>query len=187
MPTPERTSLDSIVEAARTLLEAGGPDRLTMQAVAEAVGVRAPSLYKRVRNRDALVRLVIEATLRDLEEVLRSVPAELDPPARLAGLLRAFRAFAHEHPAAHHLIFANGPAATRPDPALLAQAAAPVLETTAALAGPRRSLEAARTVTAWTHGFLSMELSSAFNLGGDVDDAFEYGLAHLTTALTLPD
>ena len=58
MPTPERTTLDEIVAAARDLLEDGGPARVTMQAVAQRVGVRAPSLYKRVRDRDALLTLV---------------------------------------------------------------------------------------------------------------------------------
>ncbi|TVT52064.1 helix-turn-helix transcriptional regulator, partial [Amycolatopsis rhizosphaerae] len=70
MPTPERTSQEEIVKAARDILERHGPAQLTMQAVAERVGVRAPSLYKRVRNRDDLVRLVTEATVRDLGEEL---------------------------------------------------------------------------------------------------------------------
>jgi hypothetical protein len=41
-------------------------------------------------------------------------------------------------------------------------------------------------ITAWAHGFISMELAAAFNLGGDVDRAFEYGMAHLAAALTKP-
>ena len=66
MPTPERTSRDAIVAAGRDLLETAGLDGLTMQAVAERVGVRAPSLYKRVRNRHQLITLVAEASLREL-------------------------------------------------------------------------------------------------------------------------
>ena len=66
MPTPERTSLDAIIDAGRDLLEADGVEGLTMQAVADRVGVRAPSLYKRVRNRDELIARIAEATLREL-------------------------------------------------------------------------------------------------------------------------
>ena len=66
MPTPERTSVDEIVSAARDLLEKDGLAGLTMQAVAHRVGVRAPSLYKRVQSRDRLIQLVAEATLTEL-------------------------------------------------------------------------------------------------------------------------
>ncbi|MGP3929380.1 TetR/AcrR family transcriptional regulator [Nonomuraea sp. KM88] len=186
MPTPDRTSLDAIVEAARDILESHGLAQLTMQAVAGRVGVRAPSLYKRVRNRDALVRLVTEATLLDLEKHLDAVPATTDPRETLAALLRAFRAFAHARPAAYRLIFTNVPAPARPDPALLSRTASPLLQIAADLTGPGQALEAARTITAWAHGFISMELAAAFNLGGDVDRAFEYGLTHLTAAITKP-
>jgi hypothetical protein len=39
-------------------------------------------------------------------------------------------------------------------------------------------------VTAWANGFIGMELAGAFRLGGDVDRAFEYGIAHLVEAIS---
>jgi AcrR family transcriptional regulator len=182
VPTPDRTSLEDIVAAGRALLESAGLTGLTMQAVAERVGVRAPSLYKRVRNRDDLIRLVAEATVRDLGDRLRAVADGGD----LAVLARAYREFAHAYPAGYHLIFAPGPAAQRPDLAAVSDAAAPILTAAADLAGPAHALEAARTITAWANGFLSMELTGAFSLGGSVDAAYEFGIARLTAALTDP-
>ena len=44
-PARARTSQTDIVAAGRELLEAGGLDAVTMQAIAERVGIRAPSLY----------------------------------------------------------------------------------------------------------------------------------------------
>ena len=66
MPTPTRITPDSLRAAARTVLERDGRDGLTMQAVATALGVRAPSLYKHVRDRDDLVRVVVDDVSREL-------------------------------------------------------------------------------------------------------------------------
>jgi AcrR family transcriptional regulator len=184
MPTPERTSLTEIVTAAREILEAQGHAGLTMQAVADRVGVRAPSLYKRVRDRSDLVRLVAEATVQDLGDRLRAIPAGADARTDLTELARAFRTFAHARPTAYRLIFGWGPATVPTDPDLLAHASAPVLRIAADLAGSDHALEAARTVTAWATGFISMELAGAFNLGGDIEHAFDYGVARLADAFT---
>jgi AcrR family transcriptional regulator len=181
MPAPERTSLDAIVIAARDLLESAGLASLTMQAVAERVGVRAPSLYKRVRNRDELVALVADATLRELGESIDRV-ASGDPRVALDRAARAVRAFAHERPAAFRLVFAPGHD-VRLDPEALARSSATVLRIAAGLAGEARALDAARTITAWVNGFASMELAGAFRLGGDVDAAFEYGLGRVVAAI----
>ena len=51
------------------------------------------------------------------------------------------------------------------------------------LVGSAEALEAARLVTAWATGFISMELAGAFRLDGDLETAFEYGVARLTAAL----
>jgi hypothetical protein len=39
-------------------------------------------------------------------------------------------------------------------------------------------------ITAWANGFVSMELAGAFNLGGDIDGAYEFGIARMTNAIT---
>ncbi|WP_027347042.1 TetR/AcrR family transcriptional regulator [Hamadaea tsunoensis] len=180
MPTPDRTSLDEIIRTGREILESDGLGRLTMQAVADRVGVRAPSLYKRVRNRDDLVRLIAEAILLDLTGRLEAVADGGDPRRELGRLAHALRAFAHAQPAGYRLVFTWGP----PDPATLTRSSAPILRVAARLAGPDHALPAARTITAWAHGFIGMELAGAFNLGGDLDVAFDFGIAALAEALT---
>jgi hypothetical protein len=53
----------------------------------------------------------------------------------------------------------------------------------AALAGAEHELPAARMVVAWANGFVTMELAGAFQLGGDVDEAWDYALDGLVVAL----
>lgn len=175
MPTPGRTSLAEIVAAGADILEVGGPLGLTMQAVAERVGVRAPSLYKRLRDRDALLGLVATATTDDLAQRLAATRGDL------ASIARTYRAFAHERPEGFRLLVS---AEARVDAESLARATAPVLTAARELVGPDEALEAARLVTAWAVGFIHMELAGAFRLGGDLDIAFEFGLARLSAALS---
>ncbi|KRC66249.1 TetR family transcriptional regulator [Aeromicrobium sp. Root236] len=173
MAAPERTSLAEIVDAGRELLETGGPAGLTMQAVARRVGVRAPSLYKRVRDREALLGLIAGATVDELS--LRMAAAD----GTIAGIAHAYRAFAHERPEGFRLTMS-----TAADTESLARASVPILKAAEELVGPAEALEAARLVTAWVNGFVSMELAGAFRLGGDIERAFEFGLERLTVALT---
>lgn len=172
MPTPERTSYAEIIAAARDLLEESGPAGLTMQRVAERVGVRAPSLYKRVRDRDALIEAVAAATVDDLTARLEASDRSLE------GLARAYRTLARSRPEGFRLMFA-----TAAPPELLARAGLTIVDSAAAIAGETHALDAARLVTAWATGFIHMELAGAFRLGGDVDAAFEYGLVALRRGL----
>jgi AcrR family transcriptional regulator len=176
MPAPAKTSDAAIVEAARRLVDADGPDALSMLAVAEAVGVRAPSLYKRFPDRDALLDAVAALALDELRARLSG---------GLAGMARAYRAWARRHPGLYALLYtrrAEGPELV----ARRAETVAPVLEALAPHVAPEERLPAARLLTAYLHGHVSMELLGAFRLGGDVDAAFEYGLARLTAALGAP-
>lgn len=184
MPTPSRTSVDEIVTAGRSILEAEGIDGLTMQRVAAAVGVRAPSLYKRVRGRADLIRLIGNDIARDLAETLDAAAATGDPRADLRGLANTFRQFARSQPQAYSLLFAQLPEDSRADPEYNVRASEALLRTASALAGPEHALEAARTVVAWATGFISMELQGSFRLGGDVDRAFAYGIDRLTRSIS---
>ena len=168
MSAPERTSYAEIVAAGRELLESSGLAGVTMQAVADQVGVRAPSLYKRIRDRQALLVAVAGATVDDLANRLEVI----GPDVR--ALICEYRAYAHERPEGFRLMFS----AIVPQE-VLERAVAPILEATTAIVGQEEALDAARLVTAWATGFLQMELAGAFRLGGDVNQAFTYGLDHL--------
>jgi AcrR family transcriptional regulator len=183
MPTPARTSLGEIVAAGRAIVEADGLDALTMSSVASKVGVRPPSLYKRVRGREELARLVVEDVAREAAATIEGATGSGDATRDLAAVATAIRAFAKGHPRTYGLLFGRPPAAAQPELATLARANDALLSVARDLAGPERALEAARTIVSWAHGFVSMELAGAFRLGGDVDAAFDYGIDRLARAL----
>ncbi len=185
MPTPARITPESLRAAARTVLEREGRDGLTMQALATALGVRAPSLYKHVRDRDDLLRIVAEDVSNELGNRLDAALAGAGDDAAAAArtLASVARAFAHEHPHGYALVFGPLPGASRPDRAALSHGAAAVVEAARRLVGEAHALDAARTLTAWMHGFTSMELAGAFRLGGEVDAAWDYGLERVVAGL----
>jgi AcrR family transcriptional regulator len=183
-PARARTSNDAVVAAGRELLEAGGLDALTMQAVAARLGIRAPSLYKRFVNRSALIAAIAEAAIDEQGRELAGAIRGDDPGADLRRMAEAYRSFAKRAPNAYQLTFTNLVPEARPPVEASARAAAPLIATTGRLVGADRALEAARLVTAFVHGFLSMEIAGAFRLGGDVDAAYRFGVDTLLRGLS---
>ena len=184
MPAHAQTSTEAIVAAGRRLLEERGTDALTMREVADAVGVRAPSLYKRVRSRSDLFRLILEDVTDELTAALDAAAGSGDPVADLRAMAAAYRRFAHSNPVAYTLMYAPQtlPGAT----ARSVRSSATLLRVVAELAGPQHALPAARTIVAWANGFITMELAGAFRLGGDVEQAWDFGLDRVVTAVRSP-
>lgn len=181
MPTPDKTSRDAIVAAGRELIERGGIEGLTMAAVAERVGVQPPSLYKRVRDRAELISLVLHASIDDLSERMEA-QRQPDPRARLLALAGVIRGFAHERPVGFALVFgAHG--APRPEPGAVQRSVKPLMDAVAEITGPEHALDGARLLTAWATGYLTLELADRLRLGGDIDAAWEWGLARIVAAL----
>ena len=140
MPTPARTSIDAIVAAGRSILEAEGLDGLTMQRVAAAVGVRAPSLYKRVRGREDLVRLIANDVAAELTAVARGRRDDAATRASTCARSRARSAPSLSPTPRPTACCSTGcPKAARVDPEVNARAAAALLRTAAELAGPERT------------------------------------------------
>lgn len=178
MPAPTRTSRDAIVHAARALLEQQGLDAVVMNAVAERVGVRGPSLYKHVADRSALIRAVGDLVTDELRSTMTQAMTGDDPAADLRAIAFAYRAFVAANPNGYGLLFAHLEPDLQPDPTAVAELGRPIVATVARLIGDDgpAALEAGRTLVAWAHGFVSMELAGGFRLGGDLDAAYATGI-----------
>lgn len=183
-PAPARTSQEAIVAAARRILETDGLPGVTMRAVAEAVGVRGPSLYKRLPDHAALLRAVSDSVVADLSRTLAGAGETEHPLADVRSVAIAYRAFVHRNPNGYRLLFADLPPGASADAASLAAMGLPVVHAMARLIGETEALEAARTVVAWAHGFVSMELAGAFRLGGDLEVAYTYGIESILTGIS---
>jgi AcrR family transcriptional regulator len=184
LPTPAKTSRTELVGIARWLVERDGADAVTLSAVATLAGVKAPSLYKHFADRAALMKAVEIEVLLELEAALRMGISGRTPRQRLASMARAYRTFAVSQPHRYAIVF-TGNAASDPEIAAACLFAVQPLfeELRGAGVKPGRVLPLARALTAFLHGFVSMELADAFQLGGSIDEAFTEGVAIVVAEL----
>jgi AcrR family transcriptional regulator len=160
-----------LVAAGRELLEEGGPEALSMRALAARVGIRAPSIYKHLSGREDLEAAIVADGLREFAEACEAAVAGAPDP--LDALGRAYRAFARAHPHLYRLINDRPlPRELLPE-GLEARAAAPL---NAAVEGDR---DRARATWAFAHGMVMLELTDRFPAGADIDAAWRSGLAAL--------
>ncbi|MGE3233701.1 MAG: TetR/AcrR family transcriptional regulator [Thermoleophilia bacterium] len=160
-----------IVAAGRALLEEGGPEALSMRRVAERVGIRAPSIYKHLRDKEELEAALVADGLREFAETCEAaVDGAADPLAALAG---AYRDFARAHPHLYRLINDRPLPRDRLPAGLEARAGAPLV---AAVGGDG---DRARAAWAFAHGMVMLELTDRFPGGADLDAAWRSGLAAL--------
>ncbi len=185
MPTVPKTSQEAIVAAARDLIDTGGLSALSVQAVAQSVGVQAPSLYKRFRDRAALIHAVAAELVSELGGVMTLAATTGTPEGDLRAIAHAQRAFAQRSPHLYQLVFRSSSegADGELDPENYLPMVVMLVERTELLVGKRDALPAARLLVSFTHGFTTMELGRAFRMGGDLDAAFRFGLERVLRSL----
>ncbi|MGA2021152.1 MAG: TetR/AcrR family transcriptional regulator [Candidatus Sulfotelmatobacter sp.] len=73
MPRPPNPDLEEqILKAARKLWKKGGGDALTMRAVAEAAGTNTPAVYRRFRDREDILRALLQSIRLEFGAVLKA-------------------------------------------------------------------------------------------------------------------
>ena len=114
-----------IVTVGRELLETEGAEALTMRRVADALGIRAPSLYKHLPDKAALEAAIIADGFREAATAFEAATdGAIDP---MGALVQAFRAFASAHPHMYRLMTERPLPRERLPPGLEARTAAPLL------------------------------------------------------------
>lgn len=157
-----------IVAAARELLEAEGEPALSMRRVAAAVGIRAPSLYKHLPDKEALEAALISDGLADWAVIsAEAIAGEGNP---LAAVAFAYRAFANSHPHLYRLMTGRPLPRQQLRPGVEAGAAAPLIE--AAGGDP----DTARAVWGFAHGMAILELNERYPPEADLDAAWRRGI-----------
>ena len=139
-----------------------------MRRLADAVGIRAPSLYKHVADKAELEARLQERALLQMGAALRRAG---DDPSAVAS---TYRRFALAHPGMYTLATAGRLARDRIAPGVEDWSAAPLV---ALVDGDEHR---ARLLWAAAHGLVVLELADRFPPGSDVDAAWAELVATLT-------
>lgn len=113
-----------IIAAAKELMtQAATPEDVSIRAVADAVGVTAPSIYRHFEDKNDLLSAVVVDVFADLDRAMVTAAESATGPAeRLLAFGKAYVAFALEHP--DHYRLATMDSCPRPDvDAVLAEGA----------------------------------------------------------------
>lgn len=97
-PRTARLSREAIVNAALTFLDREGWDALTINALANQLGTKGPSLYNHVHSLDDLRRSVRMRVVGDIIDMLNTVGQGRTPDDAVMVMAGAYRSYAHHHP-----------------------------------------------------------------------------------------
>lgn len=172
----DRTKAE-IVAAAWALAEERGLGGWSLRDVADAVGMRAPSLYVYFDSKNALYDAMFAEGSQALLDRMRAVPRTGSPRTFLRRGGRAFVEFCVENPARHVLLFLRTVPGFEPSPESYALAQQALAETEEVLAAA--GLRGRRAVDLWTAVFTGLATQQVSNDPGGrrwlrlVDDAVD--------------
>jgi AcrR family transcriptional regulator len=158
-----------IVAVALELLEEEGPGGLSMRRLAERVGIRAPSIYKHLPDKNALEAAIISVGFERQAAVFEEALHDADDP--LSAIARAYRDFAMAHPHLYRLMTERELKRDLLTPGVEDRASRPLYEAVG------RDRDLARAAWAFAHGMTILELDRRFPPDADLDAAWRRGLA----------
>ncbi|PJK24213.1 TetR family transcriptional regulator [Mycobacterium goodii] len=179
-----RLSRETIVNAALTFLDREGWDALTINALANQLGTKGPSLYNHVHSLDDLRRTVRMRVVDDIISMLNRVGEGRTRDDAVIAMASAYRSYAHHHPG-RYSAFTRMPFGDD-DPeysAATKAAAAPVIEVLASygLEG-EQAFYAALEFWAALHGFVLLEMTGVMD-DVDTDAVFTDMLLRLASGM----
>jgi len=171
-----RLDTEIVVAAAAELVNAEGPEALSLSRLAERLGVRTPSLYNHVEGLPGLKRELALMNARLLGDRLGHAAIGKSGPQAMREVTQAYRAYIKENPGLYMAGLRTARTQATVD-AELQSAEDRVVEIGMAVVGSfglhaEDGLHAVRGLRSVVHGFASLEVAGGFGLPLDCDESF---------------
>ncbi|WP_197382469.1 TetR/AcrR family transcriptional regulator [Mycolicibacterium mengxianglii] len=181
---PTKLSRDIIVNAALSFLDREGWDALTINALANHLGTKGPSLYNHVTSLDDLRRTVRMRVIGDIIGMLNTVGEGRVREDAVLVMAGAYRSYAHHHPGRYSAFTRMPFGGDDPEySAATKDAATPVINVLESygLEG-QDAYYAALEFWSALHGFVLLEMTGVMD-DIDTDAVFSDMVLRLTTGL----
>ena len=183
---PAKLSRDSIVNAALTFLDREGWDALTINALANQLGTKGPSLYNHVDSLQDLRRTVRMRVVEDIIDMLNTVGQGRTRDDAVMAMASAYRSYAHHHPG-RYSAFTRMPLDGGDDPEFTdatRAAAGPVIAVLASYGlDGEDAFYAALEFWSAMHGFVLLEMTGVMGSIVDTDTVFSDMVMRLAAGL----
>lgn len=167
-------NLERIVDEAIALLDAEGPEALSMRRLAARLGTSTMSTYHHVPDKQSLIEAVAERVMSQLEQPPEEAPWE-EAVRRMA---TSFRRLTHDHPAVFRVLLSG----ERPT-ALVRTADQVVHRLEAAGFHPDEAVMAFRTCIRFLIGSTVLEADTPLSAERQ-DETFAFGMDAIIAGLT---
>jgi AcrR family transcriptional regulator len=169
----EKATVERIADAALSILEAKGPQAVTMRRVAEAVGITPMAIYHHFPNREALLDSVTD---REFAKFLGYIQRRIAPGSleeQLLGPMEAYIDYAFDRPRIFDYVFSQTRPAARRYPEDFRARRSPTLNPVADLVAEAMAAGWMKKDDVWevvlelwavTHGYVSLYRAGRFSL-----------------------
>ncbi len=102
-----QTTAEQIAKVALEILEAEGPEAVSMRRVASAVGITPMAIYHHFTNREALLNYITEREFSKLLEYILAHPLRGNADARLIWVMEGYVDYALDRPRVFDYVFSR--------------------------------------------------------------------------------
>ncbi len=167
---------EEVVRTAAELVNQEGSSALTINRLAERLGVKPPSLYNHIAGLPDLYRQLSLLNARQLGDALANAAIGKSGPQAVRAIAQAYRAYILHNPGLYLAGLRSSGNQTTPDPELQAAEERSVQVVLAVVASfgltGEDALHAVRALRSAVHGFTTLELAGGFGLPLSCDESF---------------
>ena len=176
MSSKKRLTKTDVVKAAVELLNSEGPDALTLNRLANELGIRTPSLYNHIDGLPGLQRELFVLNAKQIADSLGEAAIGKSGLDLFMDVAQAFRSYVKGNSGLYMATLRASGTQDAPDPNLMREEERALKIALAIMASlglqSEDAIHAARAFRSMVHGFGTLEIAGGFGLPQDCDESF---------------